>query len=277
MIGPAVAGGLIAAVGPGWVFLINAASFVAVLGALLGIRVAELHGGRRAGRGGGGLAEGFVYVWRRPDLRAALVMLFLIGTFGLNFAIYISTMAVAVFHVGAGRYGLLTATMAIGSVSGALMAARRPRPDMTVLMGAAALFGVGCAAAAASPNLWVFAGLLVLIGASVQTFTTSSNSLVQLSTDPAMRGRVMAILLAVALGGAPLGAPVVGWVADRFGPRWALMVGAASGLFAAAAGLHYLLSRRAAPLGPPMPRPVLDAAIGGAYNAPASSTSGRRG
>ncbi len=272
MIGPAVAGGLIAAVGPGWVFLINAASFVAVLGALLGLRVAELHGGRRAGRGGG-LAEGFVYVWRRPDLRAALVMLFLIGTFGLNFAIYISTMAVAVFHVGAGRYGLLTATMAIGSVSGALMAARRPRPDMTILLGAAALFGVSCAAAAAAPNLWVFAGLLVLIGASVQTFTTSSNSLVQLSTDPAMRGRVMAILLAVALGGAPLGAPVVGWVADRFGPRWALMVGAASGLFAAAAGLRYLLSRGACRRSPP----VLDAAIGGAYNAPASSTSGRRG
>jgi MFS family permease len=215
--------------------LINAVSFVAVLAALMRLRVGELHGGRQARPGPGGLAEGFSYVWRRPDLRVILFMLFLIGTFGLNFAIYISTMAVAVFHVGAGRYGLLTSTMAIGSVAGALMAARRPKPTMAILLGAAALFGVGCAVAAASPGPWVFAVVLVLIGASVQTFTTSSNSLVQLSIDPAMRGRVMAILLAVTLGGAPLGAPVVGWVADRFGPRWALMVGSVSGLGAAAA------------------------------------------
>jgi MFS family permease len=274
MIGPAIAGMLIAAVGSGWLFLINAASFVAVLAALMRLRVAELHGGGRAGPGRLGLAEGFSYVWRRPDLRVILFMLFLIGAFGLNFAIYISTMAVAVFHVGPGRYGLLTSTMAIGSVTGALMAARRPKPNMTILLGAAALFGVGCAAAAAAPDPWVFAAVLVLIGASVQTFTTSSNSLVQLSIDPAMRGRVMAILLAVTLGGAPLGAPVVGWIADRFGPRWALMVGAASGLGAAAAALRYLLAQRRAPASV---SPRLDAAIRGAYNADASSTSGRRG
>jgi MFS family permease len=274
MIGPAIAGVLIAAVGSGWLFLINAASFVAVLAALMRLRVGELHGGRQARPGPGGLAEGFSYVWRRPDLRVILFMLFLIGTFGLNFAIYISTMAVAVFHVGAGRYGLLTSTMAIGSVAGALMAARRPKPTMAILLGAAALFGVGCAVAAASPGPWVFAVVLVLIGASVQTFTTSSNSLVQLSIDPAMRGRVMAILLAVTLGGAPLGAPVVGWVADRFGPRWALMVGSVSGLGAAAAALSYLLRRRRRTRSTP---PLLDAAVCGAYNPEASSTSARRG
>jgi MFS family permease len=293
MIGPAIAGVLIAAVGSGWAFMINAATFVAVLAALMRMRVGELHVGRRAGPGHGGLAEGFSYVWRRPDLRVILVMLFLIGTFGLNFAIYISTMAVAVFHVGAGRYGLLTSTMAIGSVSGALMAARRAKPKMTVLALAAALFGVGCAAAAAAPSPWIFALTLIVIGASVQTFTTSSTSLVQLSTDPAMRGRVMAIVLAVTLGGAPLGGPVAGWIADRFGPRWALMVGAASGLAAAAAGLRYLVRRPGAPAlsssapsspGPSSPAslapassPTLDAAIGGAYSSGASSTSGRRG
>ncbi len=276
MIGPAIAGVLIAAVGSGWAFMINAASFVAVLVALLRLRVGELHGGRRAERGGGGLVEGFSYVWRRPDLRVILFMLFLIGTFGLNFAIYISTMAVAVFHVGAGRYGLLTSTMAIGSVTGALMSARRAKPSLKVLFVAAALFGLGCAVAAASPNPWVFALVLILIGVSVQTFTTSSTSLVQLSTDPAMRGRVMAILLAVTLGGAPLGGPFAGWIADRFGPRWALMVGAASGLGAAATALRYLMGRQRAQVSPPM-RPALDAAIGGAYNASAASTSGRCG
>jgi MFS family permease len=279
MIGPAIAGALIAAVGSGWVFLINAASFVAVLAALLSLRVGELQGGRTSGPARGGLGEGFTYVWRRPDLRATMIMLFLIGTLGLNFAIYISTMAVTVFHVGADRYGILTSTMAIGSVAGALMAARRPRPHMTVLIWAAALFGLGCALAAAAPNPWLFAVLLILIGASVQTFTTSSNSLVQLSTDPAMRGRVMAILLAVALGGAPLGGPVVGWIADRFGPRWAMLVGAASGLAAAAIGLHRLMRARARTDAPPamLPPPMLDVAADGAYNPRAPSSSGRRG
>jgi MFS family permease len=278
MIGPAIAGVLIAAVGSGWAFVINAASFVAVLAALMRLRVGELHRGRTAERRRGGLVEGFSYVWRRPDLRVILFMLFLIGTFGLNFAIYISTMAVAVFHLGAGRYGLLTSTMAIGSVAGALMSARRSKPSLTVLWVASTLFGLGCAIAAAAPNPWVFALVLILIGASVQTFTTSSTSLVQLSTDPAMRGRVIAILLAVTLGGAPLGGPFAGWIADRFGPRWALMVGAASGAGAAAAALRYLMRRRGAPSSPsPLATPVLDAAISGAYNPSATSTSGRRG
>jgi len=278
MIGPALAGVLIAAVGSGWAFLINAASFVAVLAALMRLRVGELHGRRRAERGRGGLAEGFSYVWRRPDLRAILFMLFLIGTFGLNFAIYISTMAVAVFHVGAGRYGLLTSTMAIGSVAGALMSARRSKPSLKILVVAAAAFSLGCAVAAGSPNPWAFALVLILIGGSVQTFTTSSTSLVQLSTDPAMRGRVMAILLAVTLGGAPLGGPFAGWIADRFGPRWALMVGAASGFGAAATGLRYLMRRRGlAAASPSIAPPVLDAAIYGAYNPSTSSSSGRRG
>ena len=244
MLGPAVAGLLIASVGTGWVFLINALSFVAVLGSLRMLRLAELHLKPRAVRSRGSFVEGFKYVWTRPDLKAALLMLFLIGTFGLNFPIFISTMSVTAFHAGASQYGVLSSTMAIGSVTGALLAARRARPRMALLLGAAAVFGVGCAVAALMPNYVLFGLALVVIGISTQTFTTSTNSLVQLTTEPAMRGRVIAILLAIALGGTPLGAPVVGWVADRFGPRWALGVGAASGFAAALVGLLYLVKYR---------------------------------
>lgn len=244
MIGPAVAGLLIASVGTGWVFLINALSFVAVLGSLRMLRTSELNLKPRAIRTRGSFAEGFKYVWKRPDLKAALLMLFLIGTFGLNFPIFISTMSVTAFHAGASQYGVLSSTMAIGSVTGALLAARRAKPRMAILLGAAAVFGVGCAVAAVMPNYVLFGIALVVIGMSTQTFTTSTNSLVQLSTEPAMRGRVIAILLAIALGGTPLGAPVVGWVADRFGPRWALGVGAASGFAAAIVGLIYLVKYR---------------------------------
>ncbi|OOG41577.1 MFS transporter [Rhodanobacter sp. C05] len=244
MIGPAVAGVLIASVGTGWVFLINAASFVAVLCSLGLLRIGELHLGSRPERTRGSLVEGFRYVWHRPDLKAILLMLFLIGTFGLNFPIFISTMSVTVFHAGATEYGLLTSVMAIGSVAGALLAAQRGKPHIALLLVAVAIFGFGFALAAVMPNVRLFGVALVIIGVSAQTLTTSTISLVQLSTEPAMRGRVMAILLAIALGGTPIGAPLVGWVADTLGPRWALWVGAASGFGAAAVGVRYLVSYR---------------------------------
>jgi MFS family permease len=244
MIGPAIAGVLIAAVGSGWVFLINAASFAAVLCSLSLLRVDELHRTDRAHRTRGSLVEGFRYVWKRPDLKAMLLMLFLIGTFGLNFPIFISTMSVTVFHAGAGQYGVLSSVMAIGSVAGALLAARREKPHIAILLAGGAVFGFGCAMAAIMPNYWLFGLALVLIGVSAQTFTTTVNSMVQLSTEPAMRGRVVAILLAIALGGTPIGAPIVGWVADAWGPRWALAIGAASGFGAAIVGVCYLMKYR---------------------------------
>jgi MFS family permease len=244
MIGPAIGGVLIATVGSGWVFLINAASFVAVLCSLSLLRVEELHLTDRALRTRGSLAEGFRYVWKRPDLKAILLMIFLIGTFGLNFPIFIATMSVTVFHAGASQYGLLTSIMAIGSVAGALLAARREKSHIALLFGGAAIFGFGFALAAIMPNYWLFGLALIIIGVSAQTFNTTVISTVQLSTEPVMRGRVMAILLAIALGGTPIGAPLVGWVADVFGPRWALVIGAASGFAAAFVGLYYLVNYR---------------------------------
>ena len=244
MIGPAIAGILIARVGSGWVFLINAASFAAVLCSLYFLRTGELHVNARAVRHRGSLLEGFRYVWKRPNLRAIALALFLIGTFGLNFPIFISTMAVTAFHSGAGQYGLLMSIMAIGTIAGALLGARRAHPRMDLLFGSAAIFGVGCALAAIMPNYWLFGLALIVIGVSALTFANSTNSLMQLSTEPAMRGRVMAIRLAIALGCTPIGAPIVGWVADHFGPRWALAVGAASGFAAAIVGIHYFAKHR---------------------------------
>jgi MFS family permease len=244
MIGPAVAGTLIAAVGSGWVFLINAASFVAVLGSLCLLRLHELHPQVRAVRTQGSFVEGFRYVWKRPDLQAILLMLFFIATFGLNFQIFISTMSVTVFHGGASQYGMLMSIMAVGTLAGALLAARRERPHFALLVVGAAIFGTGCALAALAPAIWLFGVALVVIGISALTFSNSTNSLMQLSTEPAMRGRVMAIRLAIALGCTPLGAPIVGWVADRFGPRWSLGMGAASGVAAAIVGIRYLIKYR---------------------------------
>jgi len=164
-------------------------------------------------------------------------MLFLIGTFGLNFPIFISTMAVGVFHTDARGFGLLSSMMAIGTMSGALLAASREQPSFNSLPMGAAIFGLGCALAALAPSYWLFAAALVLIGIAALTVMNTSNALMQLATEPAMRGRVMALRLGIALGGTPIGAPIVGWVADNFGPRWALGVGAAAGFAAALVAL----------------------------------------
>jgi MFS family permease len=240
MIGPAAAGLLIAVVGTGAVFLINAASFLAVLAALVFLRRDALYSSHRAERRGIGLIEGFRYVWQRRDLKTIQLMLLVVGMFGLNFPIFISTMAVSAFHAGAGRFGFLTSMMALGSIAGALFTAWRGNPNMQVLLGGALLFGLACGLAALTPTYIVFGLVLVIVGFAVQTFTTSTNSLVQLSIAPQMRGRVLAILLAIALGGTPVGAPAIGWVADRFGPRVALGVGAASGFVAAIIACAYL-------------------------------------
>lgn len=233
MVGPAIAGLVIAAIGTGWAFVINGVSFLSVLASLCLLRQSELRPNARARRTKGSFSEGFRYVWGRPDLKVILIMLFLIGTFGLNFQIFISTMAVKVFLTDARGFGILSSMMAVGTLAGALLSARRDRPRFEVLKVAAFMFGLGCALAAIAPDYWLFAGALIIIGVAALSFTNTTNSLMQLSTEPAMRGRVMALRIGIALGGTPIGAPIVGWVADRFGPRWALGVAAAAGFAAA--------------------------------------------
>jgi MFS family permease len=241
MIGPAIAGIVIAGIGTGWAFIANGISFVAVLISLAFLRAAELHSRPRVTRRGG-FADGFRYVLSRPDLTAVTIMLFLIGTFGLNFAIFTSTMAVKVFHTDARGFGLLNSLMAVGTLAGALIRAARDRPSFRSLMFGALVFGIGCTLAAFAPTYWIFAATLILIGVAALTFTNGTNSMMQLETEPAMRGRVMALRVAVALGGTPIGAPIVGWVANAYGPRWALGVGAASG-YAAALIAIYVITR----------------------------------
>ena len=244
LVGPAVAGLLIAAIGTGWVFVVNAASFAAVLVAIAAMRVHELRRVERAPQTLGSLVDGFRYVRRRPDLLTVMVMLFLIGTLGMNFPIFLSTMSVSVFDTGAGAFGVLSSAMAVGSVTGALLAARRTRPGLRQLLTGSLVFGAGLMLAAIMPTFALFAVPLVAVGVAAQTLTTSAMGIVQLSTDPAVRGRVLAILLAVVMGGTPLGAPLVGWVANTFGPRWAIVLGAVAGLAAAAVCAYYLVRYR---------------------------------
>lgn len=223
MIGPAIAGLTIAAIGTGWAFLINGASFAAVLLSLACLRIAQLRPTARGphrvrGSVRGSFIEGIRYVWQRPDLMAMLVMLFLVGTFGLNFPIFISTMAIGVFHVDARGFGLLSSCMAIGTVAGALWSAGRDQPRFSLLLSGAVVFGIGCTLAAIAPGYWFFAAALVVIGVAALTLTNTSNSLMQLSTERAMRGRVMALRVAIALGGTPIGALIVGMGGEQLWP-----------------------------------------------------------
>ncbi|HEY9540143.1 MAG TPA: MFS transporter [Luteimonas sp.] len=244
MLGPAVAGVLIAAIGEGWLFVVNAGSYAAVLVSLWLLRVHELHTEALPERTRGSLLAGFRYVWQRPDLVAVLVMLLLLGTFGFNFAIFISTMSVTEFDGDASQYGLLTSAMAVGTMSGALLSARRPVPGMVLMAVSAGAFGLSVAVAAVMPGPVLFGVVLFFVGLAALTFMTASNSMMQLTTERTMRGRVLALRIAVVMGGTPLGAPLVGWVVDRFGARWALGVGALSGVAAAAVAVRYLARHR---------------------------------
>jgi MFS family permease len=226
ILGPAVAGVMISAVGTGWAFLVNAASSIAVLAALVAMRTNELHPAPQVQRGRGQLREGFRYVRSRADLMLTMVLIFVVGTFGLNFAITTALMAKQVFDRGATGYGLLSTMLAVGACVGAVVATMRTRrPSQLFLVGAAVAFSVLEIASGLMPNYLLTAIVLVPTGLSMLTLTTACNSSIQLGVDPMMRGRVMALYLICFMGGTPLGAPIVGWLAGFAGPRWGLIGG----------------------------------------------------
>jgi len=240
LIGPGVAGLVIAAFDTGPAFFVNTLSFVAVLFALSRMRPGELKPTPRH-RGKGQIREGLRYVRGRPDIVLIMALVFVLGTFGMNFQMTTALMATVVFHKGAGEYGLLGSIMAVGSLSAALLSARRPNPRLRVLLVAFAAFSVASAAVALAPSYVWFAVLLIPVGLSALTVLTTSNSMVQLSVDPAMRGRVMALYMAVFMGGTPLGSPVIGWIGSAWGPRWTILVGSVATALAFIAAMLYLV------------------------------------
>lgn len=238
IVGPAVAGIAIAAVGTGWVFAANALSYVAVLAGLQAMRTADLHPANKLARAKGQLREGLAYVRARPDLLVPMVLVFMVGTFGLNFQITLALVVKEVFGRGAGSYGLLSAFLAVGSLVGALASARRRGPPrQRTLFAAVLLFGLLEVLVGLAPSYEVMALLLVPTGVAVLTFTTTANSIIQLGSAPEVRGRVMALYILVFLGGTPVGAPVIGALAEAFGPRSSIVAGgivtALSGVVAA--------------------------------------------
>jgi MFS family permease len=226
ILGPAAAGVTISAVGTGWAFLVNAASSVAVLAALAAMRPSELYPSPPVQRARGQLSEGFRYVRGRSDLLLTMTLVFVIGTFGLNFQITTALVAKQVFHHNATGYGLLSTALAVGACLGAVLATMRTtRPSQLFLILAASVFSVLEIASGVMPSFLTTALVLVPTGLAMLTLTTAANSSVQLGVEPTMRGRVMALYLVCFMGGTPLGAPIVGWLAGSAGPRWGLVGG----------------------------------------------------
>lgn len=244
MVGPALAGLLIAGLGTGWVFVLNCLTYSGAIGALAAMRVAELHRHERATGSNAGLMACVRYLRTRPELVAVLTMLLLVATFSLNFSVFVSSMAVTVFGASAGGFGLLSSMLAIGSMAGALASARRAKPRAILLLASLLLLGLLFFVAAATPTYLTFGIALMALGWSMQTFMTTANSSVQLWTEPSMRGRVMAIYMGILNGCTLFGAPFVGWVANRYGARWSLVVGGTAGLIAFGVGIRYLVRHR---------------------------------
>jgi MFS family permease len=250
LVGPGLARLLIALLGgdaraTGWVILLNAVSYAAPVWSLARLDPRLLAPARPVARGPGALREGVRYVRGRPDLVAVLAVVFVAGTFGLNFQMTSALMATGVFHRGPGEYGLLGSFLAIGSLSGALLAARRETPRPALIVGGAVVFGLLEVAAGSAPSYVVFALATPLLGLSALTMITSANAYVQVTTEAGMRGRVMALYLTVFMGGTPFGSPLIGWLGGEFGARWTLWLGGGVTALGALAA-YVLLGGRAA-------------------------------
>ncbi len=243
LAGPAIAGVLIASVSTGPVFLINAVSFAATLLALLRMRMSDLQRTPRQPKGRGQIIAALRYIVARPPLLLTLVIVFFVGTFGLNFQLTMALFAQDVFDRDAAAFGLLSSALAVGTLAGALLAARRGRPSMRLVVAAAVAFGVMEIICGFMPTYGAFLVMLVPTGFTVMTFMTAANATMQLSTAPALRGRVMAIYMMVFMGGTPAGAPIIGWLAEVAGPRWSLIGGGFVSL-AATLVASYIVARR---------------------------------
>lgn len=256
LVGPALAGVLIAAFGggavaTGWVILANAVTYVAPIMALRRLDPALLDTPEpTAARGLRALREGVGYVRRRPDLLVIMAIVFCAGTFGLNFQMTSALMATEVYGRGAAEYGLLGTFLAVGSLTGALLAARRQRFTLRLVATAAVVFGLVEVVAGLAPSYVTFALLCPVLGLASLTLLTSANGYMQMNTDSGIRGRVMALYLMVLMGGTPVGAPVVGWIGETMGARWTLLLGGGLTVVGVvvAAGLYHMSQRRPSPV-----------------------------
>ncbi|QAY63596.1 MFS transporter [Xylanimonas allomyrinae] len=225
LIGPGAAGLLIAAVGAGWVFLINGVSFAATIVALAVMNTATLRVLPSAPRSKGQIREAMRYVRGRSDIVMIMAVMAVVSMFGLNFQLTSAMMARVEFGKGAGEFGVLGSVLAIGSLTGALLAARRERPRVRLVLGAGLAFAVATTLNALMPTFWSYLIFCVPVGLSSLTMMTAANATLQTSVDPAMRGRVMALYMMVFQGATPIGSPLVGWIGSQFGPRWSILVG----------------------------------------------------
>lgn len=242
IIGPAISGVLITMIGTGWVFLINAVSFAAVFGALVAMRARDLFRVEPAPRAKGQVRAGFAYVWSRPDLRVLLATVFMVSTFGLNFPLSLAVLARNSFGSGADAYGLLSTTLAVGTLAGATLAAKRVNaPRLRLFLAAVIGFGIFEILVGVMPNYIAVAVLLIPTGALTLTFTTSAMNILQMSVPSDMRGRVMGIYMLCFLGGTPVGSPVLGWLADVLDPRAPLVFGGVVSLATGVVAGVYLL------------------------------------
>ena len=240
VIGPAIAGVLIAAVGTGWCFLFNGVSYFPVVFGLFMMRPGELNRGLPVARARGQIRAGIRYAWERPELRFPLLLMLVVGTLAFNFSIVLPLMAEFVFKSGASTFGLLMSSMGVGAFVGALVSAARAKPTHRLLALAGVGFGILLTGAAVAPNLPIELIVLVPLGAAMITFQATANSLLQLNSDATYRGRVMALYVIVFLGSTPIGGPVVGWVAQEFGARAGLGLGGLATIIASAAILWAL-------------------------------------
>jgi MFS family permease len=237
IIGPSIAGVLILSVGIGQCFLINAASYVAVLIALAMMNKAELYTTPHSERTTGQIRAGLRYVWSVPRLRATLIMMFIIGTFTYEFPVILPLLATVTLHGNAGTYASMTAAMGIGSVFGGLYVAGQKAAGSKQLIMAAVLFGCSILLLSAVPGLTASIIVLSVVGALSILFISIGNTTLQLTSEPTMRGRVMSLWTIAFLGTTPIGGPIIGFIADHSNPRIGLAVGGVSALLAAGLGL----------------------------------------